>query len=100
MLVELSVNDEVLHRNTIQPSGLHNDGVLALFRKFTLDTGDINLRLKISTNPEGDKIDNPVEVFQQSFNLESSSILIVEYTDSGFSASQPNQNSVVPGDDA
>ncbi len=89
MRVELDLNNKREFTETITPSGLHDDGVLALFRKFTLDSGDLILHLRITENPDAGGLPRD---YEKQFQVDAHSTLIVEYTDSGFSSWQPQHS--------
>jgi len=81
MDVELKLNNKIVYKETIIPSGIHNDGVLAEYISFTLKSGKINLEAKATTTTqEGEFIDN----YKGEIMFTSDKIVILHLDDSGF----------------
>jgi|TARA_B100001964_G_C14233694_1_gene601363 hypothetical protein len=78
MNVSLAVNDAPFHEGVIKPAGLHNDGVLALYRHFTLVAGKISVRLAIENGKDG------LRVFEQVIDANPADVLLLQYDDAGF----------------
>ena len=90
MTVELTINELPPYVVTIVPSGLHNDGVLALYKSFDLKTGPVRIRLR-------SKEDSHQQVlaprFDKVIEADRTSIVVLELDDSGVRAYQPGNPS-------
>jgi hypothetical protein len=82
MSVSLLVDDRVFYDGIIKPSGIHSDGVVALYRQFKMPPGQASVRLAIES---GEKI---LQVFEREIRVQASDVLLLEYHDSGFSLSR------------
>jgi hypothetical protein len=72
--VVLLVNDDQLLKASIQPSGLQNDGVLALYKNFILPAGQLVVQFTI----EGG------EAFSQTIEVDPGGVILLQYDDRGF----------------
>ncbi len=86
LAVSLKVDDALLIHENLTPSGIHDDGVLALFRKLELVAGDREVHLSVTHSLVGKK---KTEEFERNISVDSNSIVIVEYSDDGFRFYQP-----------
>ena len=84
--VTLSVDNKPLINKSVQPSGLHDDGVLAMFEKVPLPVGLHHFDIKVAHQMiEGAMTDS----FSGTLNVVADRIVIAEYTDAGFRLYQP-----------
>ncbi|MBD3648890.1 MAG: hypothetical protein HUJ31_15895 [Pseudomonadales bacterium] len=86
LYVDMAVDDEVVYEQTVTPSGLHNDGILALYKTFTLDAGATSLRVRVKDDMRADDFSHKLE---ETVELDPERILVLEFSDSGFKVIQP-----------
>jgi len=90
LTIELTIDELPPYVVTIVPSGLHNDGVLALYKSFSLKHGPVRIRLR-------SKEDSHEQTFAQRFDqvieADRSSIVVLELDDAGVRAYQPGNPS-------
>ena len=84
--VELSLNDSVRFSGEVQPSGIHNDGVLALYRMFPVSTGDVVVQLRIKDDI---RQDDYTHTFRETMSVDPSSIVVLRFDDEGIRAEMP-----------
>ena len=82
MSVSLLVENEVFYDGTIKPSGIHSDGVLALYQQFNIPPGHVSVQLAIESGKQGPQL------FKREIDVRPSDVLLLEYHDSGFSFSR------------
>ena len=85
MLVSLMVNGDAFYSAVINPAGLHRDGVLALYKRFTLRAGQVSVRLSIENGKDG------LQVFEEVIKAAPADVLVLEYRDAGFHLSNAAQ---------
>ncbi len=90
MMVELSIDGEVRHHSTIHASGIHDDGVLALYKKFPLPPGTVDVRLRIKDDTRLEEFSHD---FEAQFEVSSASTLVIQLNDAGINAYQPGLTS-------
>jgi len=84
--VELAIGDTVVYRGEVSPSGLHDDGVLALYREFPVDAGSHRIRLEVTHRLQrGEHVDR----LDESVDIEGDRIVLIEYDDDGARVYQP-----------
>ncbi len=91
MEVELRLNDQVRFSGQIIPSGIHNDGVIALYRRFAVDVGPIDVRLRLKNDVREDAFSHD---FHQTINAGPDSIVVLQVNDSGIRVYQPGLSPV------
>ena len=84
--LELLVNDEVLHRGVVRPSGIHDDGVLALYQNFRVPGGSTDIELRVKDQVD---LENYNYTLRETLELSRDSVILIEFTDQGISFSQP-----------
>ncbi len=89
LFVELKINDTLAYERTVYPSGIHNDGVLALYQRFPLPVGRSSIELKVKEKADSEEFSHELS---QTFDLSTESILVVEFTDSGLHSYQPGRD--------
>jgi len=82
MKVSLAINDTPYHAGVIIPAGLHSDGILALYRRFILEAGNISVRMAIENGKDG------LQVYEQVLDAQPADVLLLQYDDAGFSFSR------------
>jgi hypothetical protein len=82
MSVSLLVENEVFYDGIIKPSGIHSDGVLALYQQFNIPPGHVSVRLAIESGKQDPQL------FKREIDVRPSDVLLLEYHDSGFSFSR------------
>ncbi|MBT4159893.1 MAG: hypothetical protein HOC70_12620 [Gammaproteobacteria bacterium] len=87
---ELWVDGEILHQSVVKPSGIHDDGVLALYRSFRLAAGKKEIELKVKDQAELAEFNLRLK---QTLDLSRDSVVLVELTDKGIQFSQPGSKS-------
>jgi len=80
--VSLLVDDRVFYDGIIKPSGLHSDGVLALYQQFNIPPGQASVRLAIESAKQD------LQLFEREINVRPSDVLLLEYHDTGFNLSR------------
>lgn len=85
MDLTLSVNAEEILSETIHPSGLHNDGMLAMYRTFTIPVGMTQVDLAISER-SGEPSSH---LLSENIATSSRSNVILQFDDQGITLSQP-----------
>jgi hypothetical protein len=78
MSVSLLVENEVFYDGIIKPSGIHSDGVLALYQQFNIPPGQISVRLGIESGKQD------LQLFERKLDVRPADVLLLEYHDSGF----------------
>ena len=81
MLVELVVDHELSFESLVTPSGLHNDGVLAEFKVFTLKTGTRHIHATATSNTHEGEI---VEYYEGEVEFSADRVVVLQLDDSGF----------------
>ena len=84
--LELRMNDAPLFRGDVHPSGLHDDGVLALYREFSVPTGTADVALMVKDQVA---LENYNHRLEKQLDLSRDSVLLVSFTDQGISFIQP-----------
>jgi hypothetical protein len=90
MTIELTINELPPYVATIVPSGLHNDGVLALYKSFNLKHGPVRIRLRSKEDSHQQAF---APRFDQVIEADHSSIVVLELDDAGVRAHQPGHSS-------
>lgn len=74
--VELALDEKVIFINSIEPAGLHNDGITALYEQFDIKAGPVHISLKLDDdiNTEGYS-----HLFERDFLLGPAQILVIEF---------------------
>jgi hypothetical protein len=78
MSVSLRVENEVFYEGIIKPSGIHSDGVLALYQRFNIPPGNVSVQLAIESG------DQAPQLFSREIAVRPADVLLLEYHDSGF----------------
>jgi hypothetical protein len=78
MSVSLLVENEVFYDGIIKPSGIHSDGVLALYQQFNIPPGQVSVRLAIESGKQD------LQLFERELAVRPADVLLLEYHDSGF----------------
>ncbi len=84
--LELRVNDEILHQSMVRPSGIHDDGVLALYKSFRVSGGTTDIELKVKDQMA---LETYNHIEKNTLDLSRDSVVLIEFTDEGISFSQP-----------
>jgi hypothetical protein len=74
LTVTLTVNGDEFYQQTIKPSGIHNDGVIAQYEIFSIPARMLAVRFAIEDGP----------VYEQSIDAHPGDVLLLQYDDSGF----------------
>jgi|TARA_Y100000310_G_C20681779_1_gene816416 hypothetical protein len=76
--VELALNQDVVFVNSIEPAGLHNDGISAAYERFNVKAGPMHVGIKVidDTGSEG-----PTHQFEGDYVLKPTDILVIEFSD-------------------
>jgi len=94
LYIDMAMDDQVVYQQTVKPSGLHDDGVLALYKDFIFDAGHADLRVRIRNDMREEQFSN---VLEQRVELSPARILVVEFNDDGFKLIQPSKQSFGTG---
>lgn len=86
LFIEMAIDDQVVYEQTVTPSGLHNDGILALYETFTLDAGRTNLEIRVKDDTRADDFSHRLK---ETVELDPERILVLEFSDRGFKMIQP-----------
>ena len=87
--VELKIDDQLYFEQTVVPSGIHDDGVVAMFEKMKIDGGQHQFQLEVKHQMnDGEQSD----MLTRSLEVDPGRIVIAEYTDSGFRLYQPHDD--------
>lgn len=87
--VELEIDDQLYFEQTVIPSGIQDDGIVAMFEKMNINGGPHQFQLKVKHQMnDGEKS----EMLTRTLDVDTGSIVIAEYTDSGFRLYQPGSN--------
>jgi hypothetical protein len=89
LLVELLIGDEVIYENTVHPSGIHSDGVIALYKNFHVPKGTASIELRVKDRASAEEYSHRM---REDLQLTSASILVVEFTDRGIAFTQPGMD--------
>lgn len=81
MLAELRVNGELRYQDTISPSGLHNDGVLAAYEQFAVPVGKVHVSLRIR---DDERIEAFTHVFEDDLVFTADHSVRLHFADGGF----------------
>lgn len=81
LYAELEIDDVVHVRETVAPSGLHNDGVIATFHRIAADTGEVHLELRIR---DDERVEGFTHNMDETVSLSSDKVLTIHFTDDGF----------------
>ena len=84
--VELRIDDQLQFEQTVVPSGIHDDGVVAMFDKIRINGGEHQFQLDVKHQMnDGEQSDSLVGTLE----VDPGKVVIAEYTDSGFRLYQP-----------
>lgn len=78
LLLELKVDDRILYRESVSPSGLHNDGVSSMYRRFTLPAGRHRIELTMNDDVS---VDGPNWRMQREVDLRPAQVAVVTFKD-------------------
>ncbi|WP_162846112.1 hypothetical protein [Seongchinamella sediminis] len=78
LLLELRVDDRTLYRESVPPSGLHNDGVSSMYRRFTLPTGTHRIELTMNDDVS---VDGPTWELQRELQLQPAQVVVATFKD-------------------
>lgn len=81
LYAELQIDEQMLYRNTITPSGVHNDGVLAEYREITVPAGLTRITLRIRDHSGAPDF---THVLDRLITIEDGHIVTIQFTDRGF----------------
>jgi hypothetical protein len=87
LLVEVSVDGDVIFERQVEPAGLQNDGVLALYKTFVFNAGPADLRVRIKEDMREQQF---TQTLERAVEFDPDRILVVEFNDDGFRLSQPS----------
>lgn len=80
LYAELQIDDEVRFRDTIAPSGLHNDGVLAAYEKLAVPAGTSTIRLRVRDDTRHEGF---THTFEQEVRLTTDNVVTIHFDDRG-----------------
>ncbi|MDA1299505.1 MAG: hypothetical protein O2868_05455 [Proteobacteria bacterium] len=86
MAVELRLNGQLRYSGQVAPSGIHNDGVIALYRRFSIDAGSLDLHLRLKSDIRQEAFSHD---FRQTISTGQDSIVVLHVDDSGVRVYQP-----------
>ncbi len=78
MKVTLEMNDTAVFSDVITPSGIHNDGVLALYHQIRLQPGTVKLKMIVQSG------DHDARTLEQPVEVNKAEVILLEYHDAGF----------------
>ncbi|MGI9286005.1 MAG: hypothetical protein ACR2P1_11500 [Pseudomonadales bacterium] len=78
--LELLVDGELLYADTVQPSGLHNDGVSSIYQRFTMRAGKHQLTARLSDDVN---VDDSVFVYASDVDFMPTQVAVLQF-DNGF----------------
>jgi hypothetical protein len=87
--VELSLNEKAIFVDSIEPAGMHNDGISAAFERFSVKAGPIHLSVKVN-DAAGSK--GFSHRFEGDYDLNPADILVVDF-DGGFNVQHHSRTS-------
>lgn len=74
--VELIVNGKVIFVDSIEPAGLHNDGISATYKKFSVKAGSVQLSVRVNDDAGGEGYSHR---FEGDYDLGPADILLIEF---------------------
>ncbi|MDZ7684007.1 MAG: hypothetical protein U5O39_02205 [Gammaproteobacteria bacterium] len=84
LLARLVVNGETRFEDTIKPSGLHNDGVIAAYQRIPIEAGLTTLHLGIR---DDERIDGFTHELTRDLRVPANKIVTIHFADNGFKVS-------------
>ncbi|MEX0941497.1 MAG: hypothetical protein WD002_03025 [Pseudomonadales bacterium] len=81
LLAELRVNGELRYQDTIAPSGLHNDGVLAAYEQLAVPVGKVHVSLRIK---DDERLEEFTHEYEDDLLLTADRSVRLHFADSGF----------------
>jgi len=81
LFAELLIDGEVRYQTTIDPSGYHDDGVLAEYQRLSIPTGDTRITLRIRDHIEAEGF---THVLDRNVTVAGDRIVTVQFADDGF----------------
>jgi len=74
--VEFALDEKVIFVNSIEPAGLHNDGISALYEHFNIKAGSIHVSIKLDDDINSEGYSHR---FERDFLLTPAQILVIEF---------------------
>lgn len=84
--LELLIDGELLYAETVQPSGLHNDGVSSIYQRFTLPAGKHQLTARLSDDVN---VADSVFVYASDVEFAPAQVAVLQF-DNGFRLDIPD----------
>ena len=76
--LELLMDGKPLYRASVSPSGLHDDGVASIYRRFTVPAGRHNLALRMNDNVA---VEGYPWVLEQEVDLQPAQVMVASFKD-------------------
>lgn len=83
--LELLLDGELLYAATVQPSGLHNDGVSSIYQRFTVPAGKHQLTARLNDDVNAEDF---VFVYTSDVEIEPAQVAVLQF-DNGFKLNMP-----------
>lgn len=88
MFIEMSIDENLVYKNTIEPSGLHDDGILALYEEFVHKAGSVELRVRVRDDIRNESFSH---ILDRTIDLDPLRAVVIEFHDNGFRVIQPDR---------
>ncbi len=79
MKVTLELDNATVFNDILTPSGIHNDGVLALYHQVKLQPGSVKVKMIVQSG------DHDAKVLERRIEINPAEVILLEYHDAGFS---------------
>lgn len=86
LFIEMSIDDEIVYQDMIEPSGLHDDGILALYEEFVHVAGPVDLRIRVKDDIRQESYSHTLD---RTIDLDPLRAILIEFNDNGFRVRQP-----------
>lgn len=86
LFVQMSIDDDIVYENTIEPSGLHDDGILALYEEFVHKAGSVDLQVRVRDDIRKESFSHTLD---RTIELDPLRAILIEFHDNGFKVIQP-----------
>ena len=74
--LEVTLDGQTLYRETVPPSGLHNDGISSVYRRFEVPVGSHHLKIQMNYDL---KVDGPTWQMEQSIDLQAAQVMVASF---------------------
>jgi hypothetical protein len=76
--IEVALDDEVIYRDEIPPSGLHRDGIATMYQRFSVPAGEHRLQVKMNDDVA---VENYNYNYDKQLVLEPAQVMVIQYVD-------------------